>query len=570
MRSQHYPRVALRKVLVAIVAILAFLGTVVTVTLATTQPASAAVGDLLHTTTFSVPCSSGLGVGVTFDGTYLWYSCAETGGTDLYRADPLTGTVSYSATIDNGLGALAYDKNDNIIWAGPGCGTDLTSLWKIQLDGSHQVATSTAVTNPRTDNCLMDGVAYDGSDGTLYISPDVSTTITQVTQAGVVIRTVTWTGSGCYNSGLAIGGGGLFQGSDGCQHVWVVDKNTLAPLYDFSTAASGSRDEGLSCDSQTFAPKDVMWSKDAYNDTANAFEVQPNTCITGGGASTTLSESASPNPAGIGSPVTFTYNEQNTGSHPISGVTVTGSICGSATYKSGDTNSNGHLDPGETWIFSCTHTFGSAGTFTDNATAHGTDTVTDSALPPETASATVMVGHSCVPVVKHVSPLGNPKMEIVRVLIQGTCLSGATHVTFGNVAATSFTVGYAGNITASPPQQPAGKVDVTVTTPGGGTSAINPPGDQYTYYLPTITQVVLNHGSVAGGNTVLIQGSMFSGTPAPTVSFGTGNFSSSVVVLNDGNIRALVPPHSSGTIDVQVTAFTGSSLPTSMDHYTYK
>jgi hypothetical protein len=63
---------------------------------------------------------------------------------------------------------------------------------------------------------------------------------------------------------------------------------------------------------------------------------------------------------------------------------------------------------------------------------------------------------------------------------------------------------------------------------------------------------------------------MFSGTPAPTVSFGTGNFSSSVVVVGDGTIHALVPPHSAGTVDVQVTAFTGSSLPTGADHYTYK
>ena len=69
---------------------------------------------------------------------------------------------------------------------------------------------------------------------------------------------------------------------------------------------------------------------------------------------------------------------------------------------------------------------------------------------------------------------------------------------------------------------------------------------------------------------MVIHGSMFSGTPAPTVSFGTGNFSSSVVVMNDGTIQALVPPHSGGTVDVQVTAFTGTSLPTSADHYTYK
>src|SRR5665213_2089554 len=158
------------------------------VTVTTARPAAAAAGDFLKTTTFSTPCSSGLGVGVTFDGAHLWYSCYNQSGADLYRADPVTGVVDYSASIDNGLGALAYDAADNVIWAGQGCGTDPNSLWKIQLGASHQVASFTAVSNPRTDNCLMDGVAYDATDGTLYLSPAGSTTITQATEAGVPLR----------------------------------------------------------------------------------------------------------------------------------------------------------------------------------------------------------------------------------------------------------------------------------------------------------------------------------------------------------------------------------------------
>ena len=211
-----------------------------------------------------------------------------------------------------------------------------------------------------------------------------------------------------------------------------------------------------------------------------------------------------------------------------------------------------------------------SGTYTDDAegTATGFTVVGTGAAAPVVVGSTTSCGSS-QPTVKHVFPIGNPKSEIVKVLITGSCLSGATHVMFGSVAATSFTVGYLGNIQASPPQQPAGTVNVTVTTPGG-TSAVNTPGDQYTYYLPRVLQVLPNHGPVTGGNTVLIRGQMFSGTPAPTVSFGTGNFSSSVVVASDGVIHALVPPHSSGTVDVQVTAFTGSSLPAPADHYTYK
>ena len=108
---------------------------------------------------------------------------------------------------------------------------------------------------------------------------------------------------------------------------------------------------------------------------------------------TTLTESTSPTSGRAPLAVTFTYHESNTGTDPISSVVVSGSICGTATYVSGDTNSNGILDPGETWVFSCSHTFTTAtgSPFTDTATATGTDTVDSLAAPTESASASVTV-----------------------------------------------------------------------------------------------------------------------------------------------------------------------------------
>ena len=64
-----------------------------------------------------------------------------------------------------------------------------------------------------------------------------------------------------------------------------------------------------------------------------------------------------------------------------------------------------------------------------------------------------------------------------------------------------------------------GTVDVTVTTPGG-TSAANPPGDQFTYNAaaPTVTAVSPNNGPEAGGTSVTITGTNLSGATA--VHFG--------------------------------------------------
>jgi hypothetical protein len=68
------------------------------------------------------------------------------------------------------------------------------------------------------------------------------------------------------------------------------------------------------------------------------------------------------------------------------------------------------------------------------------------------------------------------------VTIDGTHFSGATAVTFGVVAATSFAVVGDGRISAVAPAQAAGTIDVTVTTPGG--TSVTGSADRYTYLAP--------------------------------------------------------------------------------------
>lgn len=172
--------------------------------------------------------------------------------------------------------------------------------------------------------------------------------------------------------------------------------------------------------------------------------------------------------------------------------------------------------------------------------------------------------------------------------ITGTNLSGATSVKFGSASATSFTVNASNSITATSPfgstnatsftvnsatsitaTSPAGSgtVDVTVTTPGG-TSATSS-ADQFSYIAeppPTVTAIKPTKGRAAGGTTVTITGSGFTGTIS--VKFGS-TAATSFVVDSDSQAKA-VSPAGTGTVNVTVTTPHGTSAITSADQYTYQ
>ena len=266
--------------------------------------AFAATGDLAGSVNFDTACPGGVGVGIAYDGTHLWYSCGS--GTDLYRADPVTGVVdkSYDIVPSGGLGALAYDASRNAIWAGWAEGSGTVRL--IHLDGSKEVTgTTTEFFAPEAIHFSFDdGLAYDHSDDTLYISGDVADTVHHYSSTGTHLGSfakipgVDGSGFfGCGNSGLAIGGSLLYEGYNGCNQVRVVDKSdTSTVVHSFSTAQGndpGFRDEDLECDTNTFSSsgKHVMWSVEAFDINhgasfgdrrALAFEIPFDSCGVGG------------------------------------------------------------------------------------------------------------------------------------------------------------------------------------------------------------------------------------------------------------------------------------------------
>ena len=137
---------------------------------------------------------------------------------------------------------------------------------------------------------------------------------------------------------------------------------------------------------------------------------------------------------------------------------------------------------------------------------------------PVLAGATSASAHKPpVTTVTAVSPQHGPVGGGTFVVIQGKNLVGATDVEFGSTPAASFYLD--GNkIVATSPSGTVGPVDITVTT-SLGTSALNPPKDQFSYVTgPAIEKVTPGRGADTGGTKVTIAGNDFGSASA--VEFG--------------------------------------------------
>jgi len=169
-----------------------------------------------------------------------------------------------------------------------------------------------------------------------------------------------------------------------------------------------------------------------------------------------------------------------------------------------------------------------------------------------------------VPTVTSVSPANGRTAGGTTVTIGGTNLNGATTVSFGGVSAAIIS-DTATSITATTPAHASGTVDVTVTTPAGGTSATSA-ADQFTYFAPpTVVSISPNAGQTAGGVTVTIIGTNFTG--ATGVNFGSNP--ATFTVNSTSQITATSPAASAGVVDVTVMTPGGRSATSASDQFTY-
>ena len=210
-------------------------------------------------------------------------------------------------------------------------------------------------------------------------------------------------------------------------------------------------------------------------------------------------------------------------------------------------------------------------TFTTSTLATGSHTITasyggDGNFNGSTASLT---GNPQVvqkpTAVTAISPHIGPTAGGTTITITGNGFTGATAVNFGGTAATSFTLNTDTLMSAISPSG-SGTVDVTVTSPSGGTSAIGA-ADRFTYTSgPIVTAAAPNGGPPAGGTSVTITGFNFTG--ATGVSFGA-NAAASFSVNNSTSITATSPPAVNGTVDITVTSPNGTSAATAADQFSY-
>src|SRR5208283_3372425 len=109
--------------------------------------------------------------------------------------------------------------------------------------------------------------------------------------------------------------------------------------------------------------------------------------------------------------------------------------------------------------------------------------------------------YESLPAITAVSPVAGLPAGGTTVAIGGTGFTDATGVSFGSTGATSYTLVSGTEITATSPAEPAGQVDVSVTTPVGTSNTTA--ADEFTYEAaPTISALSPAAGVPAGGTTV--------------------------------------------------------------------
>jgi hypothetical protein len=251
-----------------------------------TSLAMAQPGTILDMIPVPLPSPMGVGVGIAVDcesPPTLYYT--NSFQAQLHKMDWQGNDLGSVPTTDAtgapiSFGAIAWDNFRKVIWAGTDDSGVPVKVYRVDPD----TGVATYAFTAHTPGCcgFCDGIDFDLGTDSVYVSDDVSDDIDEHNATtGAWIRTLTPTDAGGATLGLISGvlvgkGDLLYLGRNGLGQIVQVKKSDGSFIGSFATP--GGRDADLACDMGSFAPLTAIWSKDAYNDTVTAIEVEPGTC----------------------------------------------------------------------------------------------------------------------------------------------------------------------------------------------------------------------------------------------------------------------------------------------------
>ena len=248
--------------------------------------------------------------------------------------------------------------------------------------------------------------------------------------------------------------------------------------------------------------------------------------------------------------VTYTFAH----TPPIPGPTVSGISPASGPAAGGQSVTIG----GGTFLETPTVTVGgvacvvtafTATTVTCTTGAHAPGNVSIAVSNPGTLTTTLPNAYTYIssPTIGSITPNHGPMVGGTGITIEGSGFIAIPTILIGGVPCTDVYFGRSGYLECYTGAAPAGLVDVTITNSDSGTVTAT---NAYTYDGPTIGSIDPNHGPMAGGTTITINGTGFANGTTITVG---GAPCTSVVVVSSTQITCVTPEHSAGTVDVVLT-----------------
>jgi hypothetical protein len=238
-----------------------------------------------------LPGNGACSVGGTHDGTYyitVNTSSCQGNTIGIYQPPP-TGagpaTLVSTKTLPVTVSAVDWDRSRNLLWGvfgSTGGNAYLINLGDKTMSGPATATLQFTYNIPGFS--LIDGLAWDPTDDTVWISPDVDCNVQHFTATGTHLGAIQPKNAvgvaDCTVSGVAIGAANtLYIGRNGTGEIRRVSKADGTFVSTFATA--NFRIEDLVCavhPQLVGGPIEAILAKDAFGSSYEAFEVEPGTC----------------------------------------------------------------------------------------------------------------------------------------------------------------------------------------------------------------------------------------------------------------------------------------------------